>query len=217
MLVFFDDILVYSETRESHLTHLSKVLATLQEHNLFANQKKCSFGQTEVTYLKHIISKEGVAMNPWKIDSILQWPLPKNVKALRGFLGLTRYYRRFICNYGKIARPLTDLLKKGNFSWNEASTADFQQLQRAVTTAPVLAMPDFSKPFAIECDASSTGLGAVLIHDKRPVAFFSKALSDSNISKSVYEKELMALVLAIQHWRPYLLGSGSLSIPTKEA
>nr|KYP58323.1 Retrotransposable element Tf2 [Cajanus cajan] len=145
-------------------------------------------------------------MDPQKIDSILHWPLPKNIKALRGFLGLTGYYRRFICDYGKIARPLTDLLKKGSFHWSATSTSAFKQLQMAVTTAPVLTMPDFAKPFEIECDASGKGVGAVLMQDKKPIAFFSKGLADSSLTKSIYEKELMALVLAIQHWRPYLLG-----------
>ncbi|KAK7286582.1 hypothetical protein RJT34_21675 [Clitoria ternatea] len=206
VLVFFDDILIYSSTWESHLLHLRAVLTKLQEQSLFANQKKCSFGQTEVAYLGHIITKNGVSMDPKKIEAILQWPRPKNVKALGGFLGLTGYYRRFICNYGKIARPLTDLLKKENFAWTETSTTAFKQLQKAVTSAPVLAMPDFSKQFEIECDASGKGIGAVLTQDKKPIAFFSKGLADSSLTKSVYEKELMALVLAIQHWRPYLLG-----------
>lgn len=145
-------------------------------------------------------------MDPQKIEAIMQWPAPKTIKAVRGFLGLTGYYRRFVWNYGKIARPLTDLLKKGNFKWNEASEKAFHQLKEAITCAPVLAMPDFSKPFSIECDASGKGLGAVLMQNKRPIAFFSKALSEASLNKSVYEKELMALVLAIQHWRPYLLG-----------
>ncbi|KAK7247608.1 hypothetical protein RIF29_42494 [Crotalaria pallida] len=206
VLVFFDDILIYSRTWEEHLTHLQQVLETLEQHQFFANQKKCIFGQTMVEYLGHIISKEGVAMDQKKVQSILQWPIPKTVKALRGFLGLTGYYRRFIKNYGKIVRPLTELLKKGKFAWNSPAEEAFQKLQQMVTSAPVLAMPDFSKPFVIECDASGKGLGAVLSQEKRPIAFFSKALSDSTLAKSVYEKELMALVLAIQHWRPYLLG-----------
>lgn len=145
-------------------------------------------------------------MDPQKIESIMHWPLPKNVKALKGFLGLTGYYRRFICDYGKIARPLTELLKKGNFGWNEDNTVAFRQLQQVVTTAPVLSMLDFSKPFEIECDASGKGVGVVLTQNKRPIAFFSKGLADSSLTKSIYKKELMALVLAIQHWCPYHLG-----------
>nr|KYP35909.1 Retrovirus-related Pol polyprotein from transposon 297 family [Cajanus cajan] len=206
VLVFFDDILVYSKSWEDHLQHLKKVLHILEKHRFLANLKKCEFGKTELSYLGHIVSKAGVSMDPQKVEAILQWPIPKSIKALRGFLGLTGYYRCFICNYGKIARPLTNLLKKGNFAWKEDSTLAFRLLQQAVTSAPVLAMPDFSQPFSIECDASGKGIGAVLTQNKRPIAFFSKALGEASLTKSVYEKELMALVLAIQHWRPYVLG-----------
>lgn len=205
VLVFFDDILVYSKSWEEHLQHLRQVLGTLRQHSFFANLKKCSFGKTEMSYLGHIVSKTRVSMDPHKIDAILQWPIPKSIKALRGFLGLTGYYRRFICNYGKIARPLTDLFK-GNFVWKEDSTEAFRQLQKAVTTAPVLDMPDFAKHLSIECDASGRGIGAGLTQGKRLIAFSSKAFVDTSLTKLVYEKELMALVLAIQHWRPYLLG-----------
>jgi len=206
VLVFFDDILIYSQSWEDHMGHLKQVLHTLQQQQFFANKKKCEFGRQEVKYLGHVISKKGVEMDQDKLAAIHQWPLPKNLKALRGFLGLTGYYRRFIRDYGKVAKPLTRLLKKGCFCWNEESTKAMEALKKAITTAPVLKLPDFSQPFSIECDASGSGLGAVLTQDKRPIAFFSKGLSDTSLTKSIYEKELMALVLAIQHWRPYLLG-----------
>lgn len=122
-------------------------------------------------------------------------------------IGLTGHYMRFIRDYGKIARQLTLLLKKGNFMWNQDSLDAFKKLQKVVTTTPLVAMPDFSQPFSIECDASGTGIGAVLSQNHRPIVFFSKALTDSSLQKFVYEKELMAKVLAIQHRRPYLLGN----------
>jgi len=206
VLVFFDDILVYSKTWEEHLDHLKQVLETLQDHQFYANHKKCDFGQREIQYLGHLISGQGVQMEPQKISVILQWPIPKSLKALRGFLGLTGYYRRFVYNYGKMARPLTQLLKKGSFSWTVESTEALHKLKAAVTTASVLKLPDFSQDFCIECDASWIGLGPMLSQNKQPIAFFSKALAETSLTKSVYEKELMALVLAIQHWRPYLIG-----------
>lgn len=122
---------------------------------------------------------------------------------------MTGYYRRFIKNYGEIARPLTQLLKKHSaekFSWNQQTHSAFEQLKAAITTAPVLSMPNFQKTFVLKCDASGKGLGAVLMQDHKPIAFYIKALSEQNLIKSTYEKELMALVLAIRHWRPYLIG-----------
>lgn len=206
VLVFFDDILVYSQDWNAHVQHLAHVLEVLQGHQLVANQKKCFFAQKSVEYLGHIISKDGVAMDPSKVASVLQWPVPKTVKGVRGFLGLTGYYRKFIKDYGKVAKPLTDLTKKDAFKWNAAAQEAFELLKQKMTTAPVLALPDFNKEFIIESDASGLGLGAILIQAGRPIAYFSKALGDRNLTKSAYEKELMAVALAIQHWRPYLLG-----------
>ena len=205
VLVFFDDILVYSSSWEDHLRQLKLVLNCLQQHEFHANLKKCELGRREVQYLGHIILGKGVQMDPKKIEDILRWLVPKTVKALRGFLGLTGYYIRFIYNYGKIARPLAQLLKKGSFVWGKESSQAMQQLQQAITSAPVLMLLNFNQPFCVECDASGKGIGVVLLQNKKPIAFFSKALVDSSINKSIYEKELMALVQAIQHWRPYLL------------
>ncbi|KZV27225.1 hypothetical protein F511_04678 [Dorcoceras hygrometricum] len=145
-------------------------------------------------------------MDPGKVAAVEQWPKPTSTKEVRGFLGLTGYYRKFIRDYGKIAKPLTDLLKKDSLGWNDDAQGAFELLKKAISTAPVLRMPDFKQQFVIECDASGRGVGAVLTQDGRPVAYFSKALASRSLSKSTYEKELMALVLAIQHWRPYLLG-----------
>ncbi|MCH80266.1 transposon Tf2-1 polyprotein [Trifolium medium] len=206
VLVFFDDILIYSEDWKSHLSHLDEVLKLLSANSLVANKKKCFFGQRSVEYLGHIISEKGVAVDPGKVVSVLQWPQPKNVKGVRGFLGLTGYYRKFIRDYGKIARPLTELTKKDGFKWGVEAQGAFEELKKRLTSAPVLNLPDFSKEFLIECDASGGGLGAILMQDGKPIAYYSKALGVRNLTKSAYEKELMAVVLAIQHWRPYLLG-----------
>lgn len=165
MLVFFDDILTYSHYLTTHLKHLEVVLTILKENQLVINLKKCTFAQSRIECLGHVISKEGMQADPNKIESMVQWPWPTNVKSLRGFLGLTRHYRRFVKNYGKIASPLTDLLKKDVFKWTPASEEAFNNLKTAMTSLPVLAMPNFSVPFEIETDASGSGVGAVLMQN----------------------------------------------------
>ena len=204
VLVFFDDILVYSPDMKTHLKHLETVLQLLKIHQFYANKKKCAFGSSKIAYLGHIISVEGVSADPEKVEAMLSWPLPKSVTELRGFLGLTGYYRRFVKNYGQIARPLTDQLKKSGFAWNEEATKAFQELKEAVTHLPVLILPDFQQEFTVETDASGLGIGAVLSQNKRPIAFLSQAFSNEGQIKSVYERELLAIVKAVTKWKHYL-------------
>uniref|UniRef100_A0A2N9FEI3 Reverse transcriptase n=1 Tax=Fagus sylvatica TaxID=28930 RepID=A0A2N9FEI3_FAGSY len=207
VLVFFDDILVYSKGLEEHTAHLKTVLQILALHQLYAKMSKCVFATSEVEYLGHIISGEGVKTDPKKIAAMVDWPIPKSLKALRGFLGLTGYYRKFIKGYGQIASPLTSLLKKDAFLWSEKAEKAFEELKAAVSQPPVLALPDFSKTFVIECDASGFGMGAVLMQDGRPLAYYSQALKGKNLFLSTYEKELLALVLSVKKWRPYLFAT----------
>ncbi|MCI10617.1 RNA-directed DNA polymerase (Reverse transcriptase), partial [Trifolium medium] len=178
VLVFFDDILVYSKTAAEHHVHLTQVLSVLLSNSFVANQSKCRFGCEHVDYLGHIISGKGVAVDPDKIKCVTAWPTPKNVKGVRGFLGLTGYYRKFIKDYGKIAQPLTELTKKDGFLWGRAANEAFEQLKIIMTTSPVLSLPNFDLPFEVECDAAGRGIGAVLMQQKKPIAFFSKALSN---------------------------------------
>jgi len=167
---------------------------------------KCRFGVAKVDYLGHIVSAQGVCVDPKKIKAVLDWPFPKTIKSLRGFLALTGYYQKFIRAYGSIAAPLTGMLKKNAFVWTTVAKEAFQSLKTTVTQAPVLALPNFSQQFVIECDASGLGIGAVLMQERRPIAYLSKALKGNALHMSTYENELFALVTAIQKWRPYLLG-----------
>lgn len=205
VLVFMDDILVHSSTLEKHVGLLRQVLQLLTDHGLKVKLSKCSFAQQQINYLGHQISSAGVATGDEKIQAVRDWPRPDSVRKLREFLGLAGYYRKFVQNFGIISRPLTDMLKKGTlFIWTPTADTTFQELKKALVQASVLALPDFRKKFVVETDASATGVGAVLMQDSHPVAYLSKALRPHNMGLSVYEKECLALMMAIDHWRPYL-------------
>jgi hypothetical protein len=204
VIIFLDDILVYSATLQDHQEHLRLVLARLRQHQLFAKASKCSFAQDRIEYLGHMISKEGVATDAAKTQAMQDWPPPTNATELRGFLGLTGYYRKFVPRYGIIAKPLTQLLTKKGFLWNAQAQTAFEQLKSAMVNTPVLALPNFARPFQIETDACDTGVGAVLVQDGHPIAFFSKALGVRNQKLSTYEKEFLAVMMAVDRWRAYL-------------
>uniref|UniRef100_A0A2N9HQY9 RNA-directed DNA polymerase n=1 Tax=Fagus sylvatica TaxID=28930 RepID=A0A2N9HQY9_FAGSY len=178
VLVFFDDILVYSQNLEEHKIHLKAVLQVLLDHQLFAKKSKCVFAVGEVEYLGHVISGRGVQTDPKKIAAMVNWPKPQTLKGFERVLGLD----------------------------SEKAEMAFERLKEACSQPPCLALPDFSKTFVVECDASGYGIGAVLMQEGRPLAFYSQALKGKALFLSTYEKELMALVLSVKKWRPYLFG-----------
>jgi hypothetical protein len=178
---------------------------TLRSNFLFARISKCFFAVKRVEYLGHFITGEGVSTDPNKIDAMINWSLPQTIKQLRGFLGLAGYYRRFVKGYGVVARPLTDMLKKDNFKWIAEAMKSFQKLKELLNSTPVLSLPDFNRTFVVEVDASGCGIGAVLMQEKHPIAFISRVLNLQQQSLSTYEKELLAVVFAVQRWSHYLL------------
>ena len=166
---------------------------------LFIKRSKCAFGETSVSYLGHIIFETGGTMDPAKVQAILDWPVPHSARAVCGFLGLVGYYRKFVHNYDTVAAPLTALLKKEGFSWNNAIGAAFTTFKVVVTSAPILAMPDFTKLLTVECDASSHGFGMVLIQEGHPIAFFSRPITPHHRSLTAYERELIGHVYVVRH------------------
>lgn len=205
VLVFFKDILVYSGTTEEHVLHLAAVLDTLKKHSLVVNRKKCEFGSERIEYLGHMSQPRDLRADGEKIQTVIDSKEPKNLKEHRGSWP-HRILSQFCANYAQIAQPLTNQLKNDQFGWSLEATQAFETLKQAMVISPVLAMPTFKLPFIVETDASGYGVGAVLMQEKRPVAFFSKLLGPRARQKAIYEKELIEICLAVLKWKSYLLG-----------
>jgi hypothetical protein len=205
VLVFFDDILIYRKSWVAHVQHVNKVLQLLKEKQLYSKPSKCLFGVKEVEYLGHIVSHEGVKVDPNTIKAMMDWMIPKRLKNLRVFLGLTSYYRTFVWNYGRITTPLMELTKKDAFSWTPEETQAFEQLKDAMCKAHVLTTLDLTKTFIVECDASVNGIGVFLMQEGRPLAFDNRSLKGKELHNPIYEKEMMTILHALKKWRPYLI------------
>ncbi|KAH9718390.1 hypothetical protein KPL71_022207 [Citrus sinensis] len=195
-----------SPTWSFHFKHVRQAFEILKQQHFFVKGSKCNFDQQELEYFRHIVTCHGVKVGEKKIAAMVSWPQPHNISELRGFLGLTGYFRKFVRGYGLLARPLTNLLKKGQFSWNKDAEEAFVKLKQAMTKTPVLSMPNFNDKFIIETDASGDGIRAVLQQNGKPIALMSQALGVSKKTWSTYAKELLVVVEAVRMWRPYLLG-----------
>ncbi|KAK1650794.1 hypothetical protein QYE76_068599 [Lolium multiflorum] len=208
VVVFIDDILVYSKSEEEHEQHLEIVLETLRQHKLYAKFSKCEFWLEEVGFPGHILFAGGIAVDPAKIKTVMEWQAPTTQTEVRAFLGLAGYYRRFVEGFSSIARPMTQLLKKDRkFEWTDKCEESFQQLKSRLTTAPILIMPDIAKPFDVYCDASKTGLGCVLMQEGKVVSYLSRQLKQHEQNYPTHDLELAAVVLALKVWRHYLMGN----------
>lgn len=210
VVVYLDDILIFSKTPEEHEQHLRQVLQLLRKHKLYGKLSKCSFFQPAVDFLGHTVSREGISMDEHKVKAIQDWPEPANSKDLRSFLGLAAYYMKFVAHHAAIVAPLTDLLHKdAAWDWTQARQQAFSAIKQAVCAAGVLAIPNPSEQFCVATDASDYAIGAVLSQGDRPVAFESRKLSPAERKYKTHEKELLAVVHALKTWRIYLDGRRS--------
>ncbi|WVZ93534.1 hypothetical protein U9M48_039505 [Paspalum notatum var. saurae] len=208
VVVFINDILVYSKNEKEHEEHLRIVLSRLREHKLYAKFSQCAFWLKEVAFLGHILSAKGVAVDPSKVEDVLNWKQPQTVIEIRSFLSLAGYYRRFIKDFSRIAKPMTALTQKNaKFAWSPKCEEAFGTLKKLLTSAPVLTQPDITKPFDVYCDASGSGLGCVLMQEGRVIAYASSQLRKHEVNYPTHDLELLAVVNALKKWRHYLLGN----------
>ena len=212
LVVYLDDILIFSKSLEEHCDILKKVFYRLKENQLFVKLSKCSFGLESVQFLGHIIGSKGISVDPEKISAITEWPAPRNTAEIQSFLGLAGYYRKFVPNFAGITAPLTDLLRKDReFIWNPNHESSFQLIKHLLTSPPVLKLPDFSKPFILTTDASLSAIGGVLAQEFsdgiHPICYESKKLNDTEKNYPIHELECYAIVHCFKKFRCYIEGS----------
>ena len=205
VVVYFDDIWIYSKNSMEHLEHLRQLFSILREHRLFVNLKKCDFYTDRIIFLGYVVTKDGIEMDRRKIEAITNWPTPSSIHDVRSFHGLVSFYRRFIPGFSSIMAPVTECLKGEKFKWTSVAEESFELIKKKVTEAPCLVLPDFNKVFEVECDASQVGIGAVLSQEGRPITFFSEKLNEAKRKYSTYDKEFYAIYRALFHWSQYLL------------
>ena len=208
-----DDIFLFAADKITLTNNTKKVLALLQENDLYLKPTKCEFNKTRVEYLGMVIEEGKISMDPGKLRGIWEWPTPTTVKQVQAFLGFGNFYQQFIWHFSELAKPLNDLLKKGQkFEWTDDCQQAFEELKKRFTEEPVLIMPDQSRPFQIETDASKYATGAVLTQldsngNRHPISFISKTLSPAECNYEIYDRELLAIIRALEEWQHYIQGS----------
>ncbi|XP_021979251.1 uncharacterized protein LOC110875362, partial [Helianthus annuus] len=208
VIVFIDDILIYSKSRETHEGHLRAILKLLKEEKLYAKFSKCEFWTREVQFLGHVVNEKGIQVDPTKIEVVKNWEAPRNPTEIRHFLGLAGYYRRFIQDFSKIEMPLTTLTQKNTpFVWGSQQEEAFNLLKTKLSSAPVLALPEGTEDFVVYCDASHYGLGCVLMQRGKVIAYASRQLKIHERNYTTHDLELGAVVFALKIWRHYLYGT----------
>jgi hypothetical protein len=207
VIVFLDDTLIYSKSEEENEHHLRMVLQVLREHQLYAKLRKCSFYKKQIHYLGHIISTDGIAMDPEKIEAIIEWSVPKNVTKVRSFMGLVGYYMIFIDGFSKIAHPITLFQRKSvKFQWTLDCEKSFQHLKQLLTSAPILRIADPNEEFIVCTDACKEGLGGVLTQNGFVICYESRKLKEHEKHYATHDLELEAIVHALRKWRHYIMG-----------
>jgi hypothetical protein len=201
VVVYFDDILIYSKNLGDHVQHLKSVWDVLRKEKLVANPKKYTFCTDNLVFVGFVVSAQGIHVDAEKIRAIQEWLSPTNVGNVRSFHGLASFYRWFVKKFSTLVTPLTEVIKKNmGFKWGEEQERAFQLVKQKLTNAPLLSLPNFTKMFEIECDASGIGIGVVLMQEGRPIAYFSEKLSGVALNYPTYDKELYALVRALETW-----------------
>lgn len=208
VIVFIDDILIYSKSKPDHEQHLRQILELLKTNQLYAKFSKCEFWLDEVQFLGHVVNKQGIHVDPAKIEAVKNWAVPKTPTEIRSFLGLAGYYRRFIENFSKIAKPLTALTQKNkSYEWGSDQEEAFETLKQKLCNAPILALPEGNDDFVVYCDASNQGLGCVLMQRGKVIAYASRQLRVHEVNYTTHDLELGAVVFALKIWRHYLYGT----------
>jgi hypothetical protein len=207
VVLYIDDILIFSRTEEEHKAHVRLVLDVLKREKFYVCKSKSTFAAEEIKFLGHIVNSEGIRPDPKKVEVVQNWPEPKNVYEVRSFLGLANYFRKFISYYSEVAAPLTNLTKKSHvWAWTGKCQDAFDKLKQILTEAPLLITPDDSKTYCVVTDASDIGLGGVLLQEGHPIAYESRKLNSAEQNYTTTEREMLAVVHALRVWRCYLEG-----------